>query len=48
MIHLVDALGRLRSGTAWRMTFRKGGVTFSVYSDTRGTEKIFPFDLVRR
>lgn len=28
--------------------FLEGGVTFSVYSDARGTEKIFPFDLIPR
>jgi len=26
----------------------RGGVTFSVYSDSRGQEKIFPFDLIPR
>lgn len=34
-----------------RMTdilFRNQGITFTVYSDTRGVEKIFPFDLVPR
>lgn len=29
-------------------TFHRGGVTFSVYSDDRGVEKVFPFDLVPR
>ena len=29
-------------------TFLKGGVTFSVYSDPEGTERIFPFDLIPR
>lgn len=29
-------------------TFLQGGVTFSVYSDARGAEKIFPFDLIPR
>jgi uncharacterized circularly permuted ATP-grasp superfamily protein len=28
--------------------FLKAGITFSVYSDKRGTERIFPFDLVPR
>lgn len=28
--------------------FRKGGVTFTVYSNDEGTEKIFPFDLIPR
>ncbi len=30
------------------MTFRNQGITFTVYSDTRGVEKIFPFDLIPR
>ena len=30
------------------LAFRTGGVTFSVYSDSRGVEKIFPFDLIPR
>jgi uncharacterized circularly permuted ATP-grasp superfamily protein len=29
-------------------TFLKGGITFSVYSDDQGTERIFPFDLIPR
>lgn len=29
-------------------TFRKGGITFSVYADNQGVEKIFPFDLIPR
>src|SRR5579885_2504956 len=29
-------------------TFLSRGVTFTVYSDDRGTEKIFPFDLIPR
>ncbi len=29
-------------------TFLRGGITFSVYSDQRGSERIFPFDLVPR
>jgi uncharacterized circularly permuted ATP-grasp superfamily protein len=29
-------------------TFLSRGVTFTVYSDERGTEKIFPFDLIPR
>jgi uncharacterized circularly permuted ATP-grasp superfamily protein len=28
--------------------FLRGGVTFSVYADRRGTDKIFPFDVVPR
>jgi uncharacterized circularly permuted ATP-grasp superfamily protein len=30
------------------MTFVNQGITFSVYSDRRGVEKIFPFDLIPR
>ena len=30
------------------VTFRNQGITFTVYSDPRGVEKIFPFDLVPR
>ncbi|WP_432772777.1 circularly permuted type 2 ATP-grasp protein [Francisella salimarina] len=29
-------------------SFLKNGITFTVYSDTQGTEKIFPFDLIPR
>lgn len=51
---LVERLGRLavpefaaRRASA-DMAFVNQGITFSVYSDRRGTEKIFPFDLVPR
>ena len=30
------------------VTFRNQGITFTVYNDRRGVEKIFPFDLVPR
>jgi uncharacterized circularly permuted ATP-grasp superfamily protein len=30
------------------VTFRNQGITFTVYNDKRGVEKIFPFDLVPR
>ena len=30
------------------LAFLNQGITFSVYSDMRGTEKIFPFDLIPR
>ncbi len=47
----LDAVGhrdfQLRQGLA-NAAFLQGGVTFSVYSDRRGAEKIFPFDLVPR
>ncbi|AJI53530.1 circularly permuted type 2 ATP-grasp protein [Francisella philomiragia] len=29
-------------------SFLKNGITFTVYSDSQGTEKIFPFDLIPR
>jgi uncharacterized circularly permuted ATP-grasp superfamily protein len=51
---LVERLGQLflkefhaRRGSA-DMAFVNQGITFSVYSDRRGTEKIFPFDLIPR
>ncbi len=51
---LVERLGRL-STTEFHtrrsnadLAFVNQGITFSVYSDRRGTEKIFPFDLIPR
>ena len=41
--HRLDSLQRRADGA-----FLAGGVTFSVYSDQRGTEKVFPFDLLPR
>jgi uncharacterized circularly permuted ATP-grasp superfamily protein len=47
----LEALGgaelKARQRTADTL-FLQGGVTFSVYSDNRGVEKIFPFDLIPR
>jgi uncharacterized circularly permuted ATP-grasp superfamily protein len=51
---LADRLGQFsleefqqrRSGAD--LVFINQGITFSVYSDRRGTEKIFPFDLIPR
>jgi uncharacterized circularly permuted ATP-grasp superfamily protein len=51
---LVERLGRLlvnefkqrRSGAD--LAFVNQGITFSVYADQRGVEKIFPFDLIPR
>jgi len=45
----MDGMGDLleRQRTA-DQTFINRGVTFTVYSDTAGTEKIFPFDLIPR
>jgi uncharacterized circularly permuted ATP-grasp superfamily protein len=34
--------------TSADLAFINNGITFSVYSDRRGTEKIFPFDLIPR
>ena len=34
--------------TAVELSFMRGGVTFTVYSDSEGTERIFPFDCVPR
>jgi uncharacterized circularly permuted ATP-grasp superfamily protein len=51
---LVDRLGRL-DGSEFQtrrasadLAFINQGITFSVYSDRRGVEKIFPFDLIPR
>ncbi len=51
---LVDRLGKLhvpefqdRRASA-DMSFVNQGITFSVYTDRRGVEKIFPFDLIPR
>jgi uncharacterized circularly permuted ATP-grasp superfamily protein len=51
---LVERLGQLRSDDFQQrrrnadLVFINQGITFSVYSDRRGVEKIFPFDLVPR
>ncbi len=48
---LLDALGPREMERRQRLAdaaFRQGGITFSVYSDSRGVEKIFPFDLIPR
>jgi uncharacterized circularly permuted ATP-grasp superfamily protein len=51
---LLDRLGRLsvreflERRTSADLVFINNGITFSVYSDRRGTEKIFPFDLIPR
>lgn len=47
----LDQLGRLEFTTRQKLAegaLFRGGVTFSVYSDARGQEKIFPFDLIPR
>jgi uncharacterized circularly permuted ATP-grasp superfamily protein len=43
-----DATGLARNQTLAERALLNQGVTFSVYSDKRGTEKIFPFCLVPR
>lgn len=51
---LVDRLGQLMMSefglrrVSADLAFINQGITFSVYSDRRGVEKIFPFDLVPR
>ncbi len=51
---LVECLGRLLSSEFQQrrasadLVFVNQGITFSVYSDRRGVEKIFPFDLIPR
>jgi uncharacterized circularly permuted ATP-grasp superfamily protein len=51
VIELLNGLGlnefRARRKLA-DATFLRGGITFSVYSDRRGSERIFPFDLIPR
>jgi uncharacterized circularly permuted ATP-grasp superfamily protein len=42
---MAELLARQRTAD---QTFINRGVTFTVYSDTAGTEKIFPFDLIPR
>jgi uncharacterized circularly permuted ATP-grasp superfamily protein len=51
---VVERLGRLACGdflekrASADLVFVNQGITFSVYSDRRGVEKIFPFDLIPR
>ena len=51
---LVERLGQLLASEFQRrrasadLVFINQGITFSVYSDRRGVEKIFPFDLIPR
>lgn len=42
----LDVREFLQRRTSADLAFINNGITFSVYSDRRGTEKIFPFDLV--
>jgi uncharacterized circularly permuted ATP-grasp superfamily protein len=54
MQRVLGALGALgpddfaRSQALAELAMMNQGVTFSVYADSRGTEKVFPFDLVPR
>lgn len=51
LISELDQLGRPEFMTRQKLAegaLFRGGVTFSVYSDSRGQEKIFPFDLIPR
>ncbi len=52
--HLYDLMNRLgpaelqrRHGLAMQM-FRNHGITFAVYPDAQGNEKVFPFDIIPR
>src|SRR5436190_8690741 len=51
---LIERLGQLGSGDFQQrrasadLVFVNQGITFSVYADRRGVEKIFPFDLIPR
>ena len=48
---LLDDLGQAEFRRRQRLAdaaLLEGGITFSVYSDERGAEKIFPFDLIPR
>src|SRR3954462_14459947 len=44
----LDPAGFARRRRVADVSFRNQGITFTVYGDTRGVEKIFPFDLVPR
>ncbi|MEZ4332556.1 MAG: circularly permuted type 2 ATP-grasp protein [Myxococcota bacterium] len=51
VVRLLEGLGRDEVRARRKLadaTFLKSGVTFSVYSDERGSERIFPFDLIPR
>ena len=36
------------SARRWTLAFLRQGITFNVYGDAQGAEKIFPFDLLPR
>ena len=47
-LQLLDQAEHRRKQTAVDLAFMRSGVTFTVYNDDQGTERIFPFDLVPR
>ncbi len=51
VIGLLEGLGERTFRSRQKLadtTFLKSGITFSVYSENRGAERIFPFDLIPR
>jgi uncharacterized circularly permuted ATP-grasp superfamily protein len=51
VLELLEGLGAAEFRARRKLadaTFLRSGVTFSVYSDQRGAERIFPFDLIPR
>jgi uncharacterized circularly permuted ATP-grasp superfamily protein len=51
VVALLDRIGEKEFRRRQKLadaTFLRGGITFSVYSDRRGAERIFPFDLIPR
>jgi uncharacterized circularly permuted ATP-grasp superfamily protein len=47
----LNRLGAAELGRRWSMAmemFRNHGITFAVYPDAQGTEKVFPFDVIPR
>src|SRR5258708_16492208 len=51
LVHLIEAMGDgelLRRQQSAERVLLHMGITFNVYGDSAGTERIFPFDLVPR
>ncbi|MBK9974068.1 MAG: circularly permuted type 2 ATP-grasp protein [Planctomycetes bacterium] len=51
LVRSIDSIGAAEFKARQKLAnaaFLKGGITFKVYSDKRGQEKIFPFDLIPR
>ena len=47
----LNRLGPVELGRRWALAmemFRNHGITFAVYPDAQGTEKVFPFDVIPR